>query len=319
MNIFEKILTTKELMEKPPILLDIGASGTIDPKWKTIAKYSICIAFDADDREMGYIEEESSGYKKLYVYNCIVSDNQNSELDFYLTKSPYCSSLLAPNNKALTDYAFADLFEIENKIKTKSIELNTVFQQLDIDYIDWFKTDSQGTDLRLFLSLKDKLIENILVAEFEPGIIDAYQGEDKLYTIMACLEKKDFWMSAINIQGSQRINPKNIDLCFSNFEKKYLQELHKISPGWGEVTYLKKLDKNFDKRDLLLFWIFAIIEQQYGFALEIAQQGKNIYSDFIFETMIQESLNEFKKSYRNKLSGIFIKRSMLKLRRIIGK
>jgi hypothetical protein len=319
MNIFEKILTTKELMEKPPILLDIGASGKIDPKWKTIAKYSICIAFDADDREMGYIEKESSGYKKLYVYNCIVSDNQNPELDFYLTKSPYCSSLLEPNNKALADYVFADLFEIENKIKIKSIELNSVFQQLNIDYIDWFKTDSQGTDLRLFLNLKDKFIENILVAEFEPGIIDAYQGEDKLHTIMTCLEKKDFWMSEINIQGSQRINPKSIDLYFSDFQKKYLQELHKISPGWGEVTYFKKLDKNFNKRDLLLFWIFAIIEQQYGFALEIAQQGKNIYADLIFEKMIQESLKEFKKSYRNKLPSIFIQRSILKLLRIIGK
>jgi hypothetical protein len=319
MNLIDQILTTKELIAEPPILLDIGASGQIDHKWEILAKYSVCIAFDADDREMGYLEKESSIYKKLYVYNCIVSDNQKSELDFYLTKSPYCSSLLEPYNEALEDYAFAPLFQIEKKIKIKNIELKSAIQKLNINYIDWFKTDSQGTDLRLFLNLGDDIINRILVAEFEPGIIDAYQGEDKLHTVMACLEHKNFWISAINIKGSQRINPKNIELYFNNFEKNYLHERHIISPGWGEVTFFNKNYQKLNKRDLLLFWVFSMIEKQYGFALEIAQQGKITYSDAIFDQMIKESLKKFKNTYQTKSINSFLKRAIIKLLRIIDK
>ena len=40
-----------EIQKKIPVLIDIGASGTIHEKWETLAKYSVCIAFDADSRD----------------------------------------------------------------------------------------------------------------------------------------------------------------------------------------------------------------------------------------------------------------------------
>jgi hypothetical protein len=71
MTLIRKILSRNEFREQPPVLLDVGASGSIHPKWTAIAPYSVCIAFDADNREMGYVVRESSGYLKLYVYNHI--------------------------------------------------------------------------------------------------------------------------------------------------------------------------------------------------------------------------------------------------------
>ena len=52
-------------------------------------------------------------------------------------------------------------------------------KELEIKSFDWFKTDSQGTDLRLFKSIGETLIPKIIVAEFEPGFINSYLGEDK--------------------------------------------------------------------------------------------------------------------------------------------
>ena len=68
MEIIDKILCKKEFQDKPPVLIDIGAAGRLPEIWKDIGKHSVCIAFDADDREMGYVERESKNYKKLYVY-----------------------------------------------------------------------------------------------------------------------------------------------------------------------------------------------------------------------------------------------------------
>ena len=68
-KLLKKIFSIEELKLNPPVLIDIGASGALHRCWKKIAKYSICIAFDADSREMKIIENAKSDFKKLYVYN----------------------------------------------------------------------------------------------------------------------------------------------------------------------------------------------------------------------------------------------------------
>lgn len=100
-KIINKVLSHPSLVQKPPVLLDIGASGTIHEKWKTIAPYSICVAFDADSREFSIEQTTNSSFKELFLVNRIVAVESNDAMDFWLTKSPYCSSTLPPNNKAL--------------------------------------------------------------------------------------------------------------------------------------------------------------------------------------------------------------------------
>ena len=85
----DQILSRKEFQDKPPVLIDVGASGEIHAKWKKIAKYSICIAFDADEREMSFTENKESGFEKLITINRIVTDRAEDEIDFYLTQSPF--------------------------------------------------------------------------------------------------------------------------------------------------------------------------------------------------------------------------------------
>ena len=51
MKIIDQILRSEHFRDQPPVLIDIGASGGIHSKWKYIAKYSYCIAFDADDKK----------------------------------------------------------------------------------------------------------------------------------------------------------------------------------------------------------------------------------------------------------------------------
>ena len=66
MNIIKKVFSHQSLIDKPPVLIDLGASGEIHKKWKAIAKHSICIAFDADTRDFKPTITEGCGWKKLY-------------------------------------------------------------------------------------------------------------------------------------------------------------------------------------------------------------------------------------------------------------
>jgi hypothetical protein len=277
MKIIQKVLGSVYFENKPPVLIDIGASGEINAKWKEIASYSVCIAFDADDREFRISEDTNKTYKRLISFNRIVTADARTESDFYLTDSPFCSSLLKPAGDKLAPWSFSELFKITKVAKLPVITLTSALAQLDLDYIDWFKTDTQGTDLRLFNSLTNELRDKVLCAEFEPGILDAYEGEDKLYDVMQVMHNKGFWLSRMDVKGTQRLR--------SDYAKKigsfYGNRVIRKSPGWAELYYLKEPPLK-SEREFLLLYIFSVLDKQYGFALELMDAALLRYNDELF-------------------------------------
>lgn len=307
MKIIDTILSSSHFTHKPPVLIDIGASGEINAKWKKIAPYAICLAFDADDREFKVTEDIKSGYKKLVVINRIVTATEKTSTDFYLTASPFCSSLLQPANEDLQPWAFQSLFTVERTVQLQAITVSQALQQAGLSYIDWFKTDTQGTDLRLYLSVTDDIRQNILAAEFEPGIIDAYQGEDKLFTLMQEMHQSGFWLSSMNVKGTQRLHARYLAV-FGNFNGK---RMIRNSPCWAEVTYLHKPVFK-DLRQMLLLYVFALLERQYGFALEICDGAMLTNNDPLLSRCKQAVLQQLKKE-KLKLPLVVLKKQFNKL------
>jgi len=298
MGLIDTILQRPEFVKDPPVLVDIGASGGLNPAWSPVAKSSICIAFDGDQRELGRLQARKI-YKELHVYNHAVIASHDPTADFYLTRVPACSSLLPPNTEKLAAWEFAGRFEVTEKKTIQTVHLQRILGERNLNRVDWFKSDSQGTDLRLFRSLGEDLSARVLVAEFEPGIMDAYFGEDKLWQLMAAMQEQNFWMSSIKIFGTQRIRKEVMD-GFSNLERAYMVHLLKSSPGWAEVTYMNSFAaRSFTQREYLLGWVFASIAKQHGFALELADQGVARFNDPIFEILRERSKTAIRFSYAN--------------------
>ena len=296
-EIFTKIFQQDCLLKSPPVLIDVGASGSVHEKFKPIARYSICIAFDADNREMHQVnEEDSKDYKKLFVVNSVLSEKEDSKLPFYLTKYPFCSSTLEPDTENLKNWDRADIFQIDKLSSIKSTNLKKVLRDLNLVKIDWFKTDSQGTDLRLFRSLGEEMIKKVIVSEFEPGMIDSYIGEDKFQDVLAFMSKFNFWISDIKIRGFRRIKPSHKDNIFNNLEKAFFSKCLKQSPGWGEITYINTLEEValFSEREFFLSWVFATILEQHGYAFEVARQGNEKFENNLFNEMNQFSIKKMK-------------------------
>jgi hypothetical protein len=290
-KVISQILSTEYFTSKPPLLIDIGASGEIYSKWQNIAAHCICIAFDADTREFNATIEENQGFKKLYKINRIVTADRAENKTFYLTKSPYCSSTLKPDDHHLQDWDFKALFEVEDSVSLPSIQLHKALEAIGYDYIDWFKVDSQGTDLDIYLSLPLEIRSNILAADFEPGIIDAYIGEDKLYQVQKTIEEEGMWFSSFVVKGTKRINEKYSAIA----------SMQRNSPCWAELTVLKSGEVD-EMRSLLLLIIFSLIEDQWGFALELIDKSK-LKNDFLLS--IKKDI--LKKVSKNKIGRILDK------------
>jgi hypothetical protein len=307
MNLIRKILESDYFKDRPPVLVDIGASGEINPKWKDIAPYSVCIAFDADDREFKITDETNQAYKRLITFNRIVVAEPVKQANFYLTASPFCSSLLKPDTTELEAWIFSPLFSIDKIAQLPAITLPEALAQIKFNYIDWFKTDTQGTDLRLFTSVPVSILDKVLVAEFEPGIIDAYQGEDKLYSVMKEMHERGFWLSTMEVKSIQRISQKYVADVGPGTAKRALRK----TPGWAEVAYLQKIPSG-DQRQFLMLYIFAVLEKQYGFALEICDAARKIFTDLIFEECRAFVLSKIKAG-RKQIPFVILKRQFQKL------
>ncbi|MEP5566531.1 MAG: hypothetical protein ABJN62_01730 [Halioglobus sp.] len=309
-HIIQKVLRHTTLVDKPPVMVDVGASGDLDRDWSFVAAHAICVAFDADTRDFELVESEGNGWKKLYTLNRIVSERSSAEVNFYLTKSPYCSSALRPDEAAIEPWDFRSLFTVQEEIKLPATDLGSALAEVGVDYIDWFKTDSQGTDLRIFRALDDKVIRQVKVAEFEPGIIDSYLGEDKLHGLMSYMETQPFWVTGMHIKGSQRIDQRDVDVLPVRV-RRYYHRLLKTAPGWCEISYMNQFqDGELNTRDYLLGWLFATLKGEQGFALRLARIGRDIDGDPLFDELYAFSQKRLSRSY-----GMFVLSTLEKLYR----
>lgn len=100
--LLQKIFSHRSLLEKPIVLVDIGASGAIPEAWKLFANHSIAIAFDPDERELTALRTNSHPYAKLFLLRSVVQVENKSCAKVILTTSPYCSSLYFQIQKSPT-------------------------------------------------------------------------------------------------------------------------------------------------------------------------------------------------------------------------
>jgi hypothetical protein len=89
LELFERILSGPELTAEPPVLIEVGASGGTNAKWRALAPYSICIAFDPDTRAMQAVHAETSGYRRLHIVPAAAAADDVCEAEIHLTRSPY--------------------------------------------------------------------------------------------------------------------------------------------------------------------------------------------------------------------------------------
>ena len=292
--LINRILSNEVFEKKPPVLIDIGASGGIFDKWALFADKSICIAFDADARDFSFdAVEEETGYRKLYKFNRIVLPNAQEECTFYLTKSPHCSSTLVPDKEGLKGYMFEALFELEREVKLPSTTIAQCLDSVKLDYIDWYKVDSQGIDLDIFLSIPKEVRGNIFAADFEPGLMDAYINENKTSVILTMLDNESYWISTLEVRGTQRLDPKYSALA---------SLLHE-SPCWIGLTALKKINTSYDLRSALMLMVFSLVENQWGFALQICDAVGS--KDPIFGKLQDEILSIVEKNTKKQTEKIY--------------
>ena len=170
-----------------------------------------------------------------------------------------------------------------------------------ISYIDWFKTDTQGTDLRIFKSLNPNIKKKILIAEFEPGFENVYTNEDTVADVVKFMIK-DFFIDSFKVKGDYFFNKKTKLKFLNKLQNRFFHLFNKKQIVWANITFINKLKSKFSKRDILLYIVIQILRKNYLIALKICEQKKKIIGDELYNYII---IN-IKKEIQNKTFYLFI-------------
>lgn len=294
MNLFERILSDDIFEEFPPVLVDIGASTESHPWGKILAKHSICLAFDPDARQMGYVNTKKKFFRQMHVIPAVVHPERNGECDFYLASSPECSSTLPLLSEESKKWHFQYFFQLHKKVTFPCITLQEALKRHGLSRIDALKIDTQGTDLRLLDSLPATMNRQILSLELEPGPSVSYQDDDTPGDVLRYMEsRKEFRLISLRPYGSQYFPLKLEEKYLNKLQRRLIPTVHRASPLWYELVYLNNLTSGtFTKRDYLLAWILAMIHREYGWALEIAETGKTLFPESRFDELIHHVLRK---------------------------
>jgi hypothetical protein len=253
------------------------------------------VAFEPDAREAGALDCTQRSFRRFIFCPVIAvperSPDQRAVL--HLTQSPQCSSLLRPKPEALCEWTFADFFVVNEAREVAARTLADALAAEGIARIDWLKCDTQGLDLKLFQSLALAWRERLLAVEFEPGLIDSYEGEDKLAHVLLAMEREPFWLQELKTGGVPRARLKLVREAFGPDVAPWVRRLGPCAPGWANLRFLRDValvPESLDRRAHLLAWVFAMLSGQPGQALTVANLGGARYPGRLFPEMCRASV-----------------------------
>lgn len=131
-------------------IIDIGTNYGKDIK--NYPKDSNIWAFEPNPIPFNHLLNNFKEYKGLKLYRKAVADF-NGLCDLNITDDTYSSSLL--NLKS--EYVDDSVLKFTRKIKVDTIRLDKFIQDEKIKEIDFYKSDTQGYDLKILKSLGDSV------------------------------------------------------------------------------------------------------------------------------------------------------------------
>jgi FkbM family methyltransferase len=196
----DKLLNNNHL-----VIVDVGASGGIDPRWSKTTEFYKGILFEPDPREFDALKKNSDN--NLIVINSALSDS-NKEIEFHLCKKQEVSSVYPPNFNFLNKFADSERFNVEKIIHINADTLSNQLKKEGIDEVDFIKIDTQGYELSILKGCSSYL-ENVVGLEVEVEFEPVYIGQPLFSELDNYVKENGFILVDLKRYYWKRKNNKN--------------------------------------------------------------------------------------------------------------
>ena len=153
------------------ILIDIGAAGDIEPRWKKVEPILNYIGFEPDQRSRAILQEKKNNCLNYQILPYAIWDSKSS-IEINLCSKPQVSSSFLPNRNFVDLFPDSKRFDIESKVTLSTERLD----DLSISSVDFIKIDIQGGELKA-LNGGVGLMEKTLGLEIEVEFLPMYSNQ----------------------------------------------------------------------------------------------------------------------------------------------
>lgn len=297
MEIFIEPTFSEYYRKYPLVLVDVGASGGLEPNWQSAEKYLQIIGFEPDEREFSNLEKTANNNVKYVKYLNTGLYKEKTSLDFYLTKKQQTSSIFKPNREFLDKFPEAERFDIVGSAKIETDTLDHQFKINNIEGADFIKIDTQGSELFILQGATETIRNYVFGLEVEVEFVELYQNQPLFADVDSFIRKEGFQL--FDIQGGywkrtigKDYGKKRGQLIFGN--ALYLRK----SEAFNEV--IDKIQDNIAKKSKALKAIsICVLYGYYDYALEVLDITSNLFDKTERQTV--EEMIKRNVRYENKI------------------
>jgi FkbM family methyltransferase len=240
------------LCESGISLVDIGAAGGLQDRWKPYSGFVDLVAVEPDPRAKESIERLESTYlRSLHRVNSPLASTHR-DIDFFLCKHPRQSSVLKPNTKHFAKYNDGHKWNVEKVEQMSAITLDSALaSKIQPDVL---KLDTQGSELDI-LQGATATLHSCLGIEVEVEFREMYQSQPLFGDLSKFLLDKEFdFIDFVALGKWERSRPDGLRTFLG--ELIHADALFLRSPE-SAVDLAKKLkDPMLIRRYLALLFIY---------------------------------------------------------------
>jgi FkbM family methyltransferase len=187
----------------PITLLDVGARGGLDPRWRRFADLLSVTGFELDPDECAKL---NAGRDGVTYYPYALGERDEEQVTLHVTKNPQASSVLRPNAAFVAPFAYAPNMRVAAEARIALTSLETVCARHELQP-EALKLDVQGLELAV-LRGAGYALDRVLLVESEVEFNPLYEHQPLFGEIDEYLRQQGFFLLGLRRTFWRRTHPE---------------------------------------------------------------------------------------------------------------
>ena len=259
-------------------VLDVGAALSERPPYQPLvdAGRARIIGFEPDGAECERLNKTFGPPHRFFPH--FVGDGQPAT--FHETNWALTGSLFAPNTPLLEK--FQNLSELVTPVAMHAVDTTRVDDLVEIEDVDFFKMDVQGSELAVFENAR-RILADTLVIDTEVEFVELYQGQPLFADVDAFLRRQGFQFHTFNGYAARPFKP------LANISQGCRQLL------WSDAIYVRDW-MHLDGLSEIKLQKYAVLAHDLLKSYDLAH--------LVLTALDKKTGGDVASAYLNRLSGI---------------